>query len=429
MIKKLIVLGWVVILPLFAAGQDVLDGVVAIVGDEIILRSELLQVAQVYAIQMGLNLRTQTEEVEKLKGEILQNLIHEKVYLSRAGIDSIEVTDQQVEAALDGRIQEMVRRLGSQEKVEESFGAPIQKIKRDYRDDIRKQLIVQGVQQNRLKDVTVSRHDVETFFSAMKDSLPEQQAMAHLRHILMLVKPGGAAKQRAVLRMRDIQEMLKGGADFEELAKQYSEDPGSAKRGGNLGFVERGMLFQSFEEVAFQLEPGQVSDIVETPVGLHLIQLVEKRGDKASMRHILIRVEAAAADEIALVDTLNHIRERVMSGEAFETLAQTYSDDESTKEQGGDLGWLPLEQMQVEAFKTAVDSMEVGEVSAPFKTQFGYHIVLLEGKRGARPINLQDDWIQIQEWALNQKRQKVLDAWVKEIEKDVYIEIKDDLLK
>jgi peptidyl-prolyl cis-trans isomerase SurA len=409
-------------------GQEVLDGIVAVVGDKIILRTELLQTTQGFALQMGINPVNQPEELEKLKKDVLQNLINEKVLLLKAKEDTITVEDQQVETALDARIDNLVKQLGSKEKVEAYFGIPIKKIKRDYRDDVREQLTIQTLQQEKLKEVQISRRETEIFFAAMKDSLPKKRPLVKLRHILFQVVPGEGAKNEALARIREIQNSLLNGADFEEMARLYSEDPGTASKGGNLGFVERGTLFQEFEEAAFKLEPGEISDIVETSIGFHLIQMIERRGDKINVRHILIRLSTGKSDETAAYDRAIEIRNRALADEDFGELAKTYSDDESSKEEGGDLGWLPVEELQIEAFKNVVDSLKEGEISMPFKTQFGFHIVKLEGRQEEREISLDNDYEQIREWALNAKRQKVLNAWVEELKKDMYIEIKEDLL-
>ena len=411
-----------------AGGQETIDGVIAIVGDEIILYSELIQTAQGFAMQIGLNPRTQEEEFEKLKRNVLENLINEKVLLDKAKEDTITVDDQQVEQELERRIESLVQQLGSREKVESYFGTPIKKIKKDYRDEIRKNLTVRNVQEEKLRGIQVSRREVERFFETMKDSLPEQKPMARIRHILIDVQPGNRAKQQALDRITEIQERLRQGEPFDELARRYSEDPGTSSRGGSLGFVERGTLFQAFEEAAFQMEPGQVSDVVETPVGLHLINMVERRGDKAELKHILIRIGAMEGDKNAVLDTLESIRDRVLGGEEFGALAEMYSQDPTSKETGGDLGWMPMEDLQIPAFKTATDTLEIGEISRPFETQFGYHIVLLEDRSEARPYSLESDWDQIQAMALNAKRQRMLVKWVEDLKKNVYIEIKEGFI-
>lgn len=422
----------IIIMLLIGAGsvssQEVIDGIVAIVGEDIILKSELLQTAQGFALQMGVNPRTDTDEFMRIKENVLQNMINEKIMLIKAEEDTITVDDQQVEAALEERIQALIQQAGSAERVESYFGAPIRKIKRDYRDDVREYLIVQRVQQSKLVEVQVTRREVETFYEMMKDSLPEIRPMVKLRHILISVTPGETANAEAMEQMQDIVDRLNRGESFESLARNYSEDPGTASRGGNLGFVERGTLYQAFEEAAFVLEPGELSDIVQTPVGLHLIQGVEKRGEQVNVRHILIRMEVSDLDYDAVYRRLNIIRERIIAGESFDDMASEFSEDRSTKENGGDLGWLPVGELQIEAFNSVVDSLEVGEISLPFETQYGYHIVMVEDRSESREYSMEEDWNRIMEMALNTKRQRVLAEWIDDVKKGVFVDIKQGML-
>ena len=412
----------------YSFAEDFIDGIVAIVGDEIILYSELMQTTQGFAIQMGLNPQKQPDKMEALKKEVLQNLISERVLLAKAEEDTITVEDQQVDTELENKIQDFILQLGSREKVEAQFGMSIQKIKRDYREEIRKQLIVQKVRMEKLQNLSISRREVEEFFLSNQDSLPSRKPMVHLRHILLTVKAGDETRQSAYKKILDIQKRLLAGENFEDLAKQYSEDPGTADKGGDLGFIERGMLYKEFEEAAFQLENGQISDIVETPVGFHIIQMIEKRGDRVHVRHILVRLQTSAEDEQKIVKKLEHIREEALAGESFAELAKKYSEDETTKDEGGDLGWLPIEMLQIEQFKNLAYALKAGEISEPFKTPFGYHLVKLVEKKPARKLNLTDDYEDIKNIALNMKQQKVLADWVEELKKSMYIEIKQDLL-
>ncbi|GAG35719.1 unnamed protein product, partial [marine sediment metagenome] len=205
MIKKISFIGGIgvaLLLNTLLWSQEIIDGIVAIVGDEIILRSDLLRTSQNLAMQMRLNPQTQVEEFEKLKKDVLQNLINEKVLLVKAVEDTIVVEDQQVEAALDERIQQLINQLGSKEKLEAYFGSPIKNIKKDYRDEIRKQLTVQAVQQEKLMNVMVSRHEVESFYETMKDSLPDQKPMVNVRHILLELQAGETSKLSAMGRIR-----------------------------------------------------------------------------------------------------------------------------------------------------------------------------------------------------------------------------------
>jgi len=409
--------------------QQVLDGVVAIVGEEIILKTELLQASQAFAIQMNINPQQQPDRFEKIKRDVLKNLITEKVLLYKAKKDTITVEDQQVDAALEDRIKQMIQQLGSKEKVESYFGKSINQIKNDYREDIKKQLIAQKVQQQKLASLTISRREVEQFYNTMKDSLPQMQNMVKIAHILMDVRSQGAAKQAAEKKLRDIRQKILKGASFADMASLYSEDPGTAPNGGDLGFIERGTLYKSFEDPAFSMKPGEISDIIETPIGLHIIKVEDKKGNSVRVRHILIRLNATKDDEKYIIEKLKNIRRQAVEGrKTFAELAKEYSVDESTKNNGGELGWLPVGQLQIQEFVNAIDTLNVGEISMPFKTDYGYHIVKLEEKQESRKLNLKDDWDRIREWALNVKRQKVLNAWVERIKKDLYIEIKEDMI-
>lgn len=429
MFKKSLIIFLVICTQFIALySEDLVDGIVAIVGDEIILFSELMQTTQGFAIQMGINPQQNPDQLEAIKKDVLQNLISECVLLAKAEEDTITVEDQQVDTELENKIQEFIRQLGSREKVEAQFGMSIQKIKRDYREEVKKQLIVQRVRMEKLQTMTISRHEVEEFYLANQDSMPERKPMVHMSHILLNIKAGDATRQQAFEKIRDIQTKLMAGKDFEALAKQYSQDPGTADRGGNLGFVERGILYKEFEEVAFLLENGELSDIVETPVGFHIIQMIEKRGERINVRHILVRLETSSGDESLIVNKLNELKERALSGEPFNELAKNYSEDETTKDEGGDLGWLPIEMLQIEQFRNLAFALKEGEISEPFQTPFGYHLVRMEEKRAARKMSLADDFEDIKNMALNMKQQTVLNEWVEELKKDLYIEIKEDIL-
>ena len=414
-------------LPLPA--QDVLDGIVALVGDEIILFSEWMQEAQGLAIQQGINPATQPEEFEKMKTTVLQSLISSRVLLAKAEEDTITVEDQQVEAELDNKIQYFIQQLGSKEKVEEQFGKPIHKIKKDFFDEQRKLLIVNRVQQEKMQSVQITRREVNRFYEQMQDSLPQRPPMVRLSHILKDIRAGDATRQAALKQIREIQERLDQGEDFAELAVTYSQDPGSAQNGGELGFVERGTFVPEFDDAAFALEDGQTSDIVETQFGFHIIKMIENRGDQVNVRHILVQMQKTESDEQVIFQELSVIRDSIMtSDKTFEEMARKYSDDKESSESGGSLGWLPTNSLQIPEFRAVVDTLQIGKISQPFKTRFGYHLVRMEDKREAGSLQLDTDREQIQMMALNYKKQKVLQDWISELKKKLHIEIREDLL-
>lgn len=407
-----------------AFSQVVLDKVVAIVDNNIILKSELEQFAYSTALQMGIDVQKEPDKFQQLLKQTLNNMIIQKVLLVKAKEDSIEVSDQQVEAMLDQQIQAMVQQLGSEKQVEEYFGMNLRQIRRDFRDEVKQNLLVRKLREKKALETQISRREVEEFYRAYRDSLPQVNESVKLSHILVDVQPSEAAMKAAREKAQMILDRLKKGEDFAELARQYSEGP-SAARGGDLGLMARGDLVKEFEEVAFNLQPGEISGIVRTQFGLHIIQLVKKVGEKINARHILIRVDTSPEDAVRTVERLKKLRQRILDGEiSFEDAAKQFSKDKSTAEKGGDLGWFDVEQFEAEEFKSAVAGLQVGEISEPVKTKFGYHLIRLDARRPARKLSIKDDWEQIETWALDLKRRKQFEQWVDTIKKDVYIEIK-----
>jgi peptidyl-prolyl cis-trans isomerase SurA len=427
--KKWITLGFFLftLIPSLRAGE-VLDGMAAVVGDDVILLSDVLTASQSYAMQMGINPSTDSTAFKQLKKEVLQNLINEKVMLAKAKEDTVTVSSQHVDGQLEERIQDFIKRAGSVERLESYFGLPLSKIRRNVRQELEKRLIIQTLQQQKLREMKISRREVEDFYGTMKDSLPDRKALVKLRHILFPIGPGQAAKDEAQTKIKAVQEKLRAGEDFEALAKVYSEDPGTASNGGNLGWIEKGTLYPSFEAVAYQLHTGEISEPVETPVGYHLIQLLAKEGEKVKLRHILIRMQTGTSDASAASAKAAQIRDSLLAGADFTVMAKRYSEDASTKEAGGELGWLPLEELQIEAFKNAVDTLKTSEISWPFKTQFGFHLVQLEGRKTGGKLSLEEDWEEIRNMAMNWKQQHILNAWIEELKKKMYIDIKPGLI-
>lgn len=426
--KKLAILflfPFVFVSGLFA--QETLDRIVAVVDENIILQSELYQFSYSLALQLGVDPLKDKQKFEKLTQETLDNMISQKVLLVKAKEDSVVVSDKQIDAALDQQINAMVQQLGSEKKVEEYFGGTsLRQIRRDFRDEIEERLLVEALQQKKNFEIKISRREVEEFYRAFKDSLPQLNESVKISHILFQVDPSESAINAAREKAKQVLERLNNGEDFAELARQFSEDPGSASKGGSLGMMKRGDLVKEFEEVAFQLEPGQISDLVRTRFGIHIIQLISKAGEKISPRHILFRLDTSADDERRTVESLEDLRAKIMTGEiTFSQAAKKYSKDATTASKGGELGWFDIEQFQVPAFKDAIVGLKVGEIAEPRKTQFGYHLIRLDDRRPARKLSIAEDWEQIEMWALNMKRQKEFEELVEEYKKDVYIEIKD----
>ncbi|NOX38287.1 MAG: parvulin peptidyl-prolyl isomerase [Calditrichaeota bacterium] len=410
-----------------AAGQaqQLIDGIVAVVGNRVVLYSELNTVLMQYSIQNKINVFENPELFKQLSQRFLQTLIDEKLLLIKAEEDTIEADEEQIEQTLNQQIEAMIRQAGSQQALEQFYNAPLVMIKKEFRKQIENQYKITQLRQKRFGNIKITRREVEAFYQHYKDSIPALEPTVDISHILMQIKPSEESYQKAYEKIQKIRDMLNQGANFADLAREYSEDPGSAARGGDLGFVSRGDLVKEFEEVAFSLKEGEISDIVQTQFGFHIIQLLERRGEKIHVRHILIQMRPTEADERRVVEKLLEIREKILKGEAtFEEMALKYSDDPNVEKDKGHLGEFRASAFQIPAFKAVTDTLKPGDISKPFKTEFGYHIVRLNKRTEKRQISLEKDWEQIRQWALEEKRERLFREWLEQLRQEIPIEIR-----
>ncbi len=406
--------------------QQLVEGIAAVVGKEIILKTELDQFVQNYVLQNRLNITPDSPEYQKLRKQMLESLIEQKVLLAKAEADTITVDEQMLDQRVNERMNYMIQQAGSKDKLEQIFGSPLNQIRKDTRKILKEQMLVEQVRAKKFQGMKVSRREVEQFYATYKDSLPERPATVDISHILMQVKPSEKAQMAAYDKAEKILKELKAGASFEELAKKYSEDPASAKRGGDLGFTQRGDLVPEYENVAFNLKNGETSGIVQTQFGFHIIQLIERRGERIHTRHILIRVQPTKQDEQRVIQKLDSIRQVILDGKAtFEEMALKYSDDQNVKKDHGHLGTFELDRLQIPQFKAVISRLKPGEISHPFKTDYGYHIVRLNAFTPAHKLNLKDDWEELEKYALNFKMQREYKEWLDDLKKHIYIKINE----
>ncbi len=405
-------------LALPVSGQ-ILDRIVAVVDNEIILESELNAQVQFYIFNNKVDPKT-----AGLKNQVLQSMVNEKLILAKAIEDSVTVTDEEVQQQLDMVVQQRIQQFGSEAKLEEVYGMPISRIKREFRDEMRKNLLTQKLQQQRFGTTSIGRREVEEFFQTYKDSLgkvPEEVELAHI-----YIKPGfdKAAHAAARSKAQAILDSVKAGADFADMAKRYSEDPGSASQGGDLGFVRRGQFVKEFETAVFSLSEGQISGLVESEFGIHIIQLLERRGDAVHARHILIRVPRTESSDSTTIALLDSLRGAVLPGASFAELARKYSEDKDTAPLGGDLGTAELDGIPDKTIAETVQSMKEGEISKPVKlvsgNNYGYHIIWLKKRTPAHDLTLDGDYQRIESIALNYKRTKDYQAWLEELRGNIF---------
>jgi len=241
----------------------------------------------------------------------------------------------------------------------------------------------------------------------------------------MAPKVSAEVKRVTYQKAKTILDSIRAGGDFVTFAKRYSEDPGSSIHGGDLGWARRGDFVKEFEEATFALKPGQLSDVVETTLGYHIIQLLDRRGEAVHPRQILIKLERSQADDDSTIVFLKKLRVRAQAGESFSDLAKKYSEDEESSSLGGDLGMLSVDQLQPD-FLSTLKILSAGEISDPAKVTlskgYGFHIVLLRKRTPAHKLSLTEDWKRIEQYAIASKRNKEYAQWLDELRHSIYWE-------
>ena len=410
---------------LVASAQDSMEGIVAIVGREIILQSDIS--GQIEA--MAQRDPRMNRKDPALRTAILDQLINEKLVLTKAEQDTtIEVTDEDISARMEYQIQMLVQQFGSEKRIEDVYGMSITKIKKDFREEIRKRLYIERIQQMMFSDIKVSRGDVESFYTRFRDSIPKVPDRVDLYHIVKYVKASDEKNKEAQQLAIRVRDSIIKGASFSDFARRYSGDPASAANGGDLGTVDKGKFVPTFEAAAFALEPNEISQPVESPFGWHVIQLIEKTSSSITTRHILIKVGQSDEDRQAVQTDLREIKNRVTNGENFEELAKKLSDERETQGFGGSMGTVDLERLPAE-MRTIISTMPDGGVSDPLPyaadpTKPGYHILFRKRLIAAHAPSLTDDYKQLEQLALMEKRQRMEQDWIKDLRKKLYWEVK-----
>ncbi len=406
------------------SAQEALDKIVAVVDNEMILKSELDLRVSMEASKSNLN-----PDDPVLRKRILDGMITEKLLYAQAELDSIEVSDEEITQMLDNQMNYFIQQYGSKERVEETYGMSIERIKREFRDDTKKNLMAQRVQQQMFGEVEVTRREVDEFYTTYKDSLgliPEKFTLSHI-----FVNPIKSAdvKEKARLFAESLLDSLRNGADFALIASKYSDDIASRKQGGDLGNMARGGFIAEFESAAYALKENEISEVVESQFGFHIIQLLEKKGNQIHSRHILVMVKSDDDSDLRAIELLTEIKDSVRKEfNTFEYYAKKYSDDKETAKFGGKLGTLEVDQLEQQLRQT-VYSMKEGEISTPNKLNvgpqsYGYHIVKLLERKPEHVANIDEDYDDIKRLAEYRKREKLFKDWVEELKSHIYWEIK-----
>jgi len=405
------------------ASEAPVDGLLAVVGKNIILHTDVFQQSQIIAMQRGLDVSRNPLLFEKIYNETLSNMVDQYVLLAAAEKDTtIQVSGAEVDAALEQQMSEIVSRAGSVSALEEVLGQPIKKIKKDYWEEIKNMILIDRFRYGLFSNVAVTRKEVQDFYSNYKDSLP--LAPAKIKFSLIEI-PYIVGKNTRVAEFNFISELkskIENGERFEGLAQEFSQDPGSASVGGDLGYMNRGTLVSEYEEAAFSLDINEISEPILSPFGYHLIQLLDKRGESIHTRHILRFLKPSEEDkEVALKKIRQIYNDTEHDPGLFDSLAQEFKYDLNNSS-----GVFPPVDINTIPSDILLSIQDVPEynISLPFESQNEsvYIAYVFEKKESVKPT-LENSWETINELAKNNKMNSVLLGWLNENRGTTFIKI------
>lgn len=406
---------------------DVLDKVEAVVGKEVVLKSDVD--GQIYMLmQQNPSLSAGDPAIRK---RIRDAMINDKlVYLKALEDSTMHVSEDEVNQQLDQTMQQIIAQFGSEDRVEKAYGIPMWKIKRDGHDEVKRRIILERMRQMKVGDSKVSRAEVEEFFRVYRDSLPEIPEQVEIAHIVKLITPAGSAKDQALQKAKKIRDSIVAGGDFCDFAKRYSADPGSAGSCGELAMRACNDFVPEYCSASKKLQLTEISLPVESPFGFHVIQLLDRTKEQIKTRHILIPVSRRDEDVEASKSFLVDLKTKLNSGTiSFVDAAQMYSEEKETQGFGGSLGKIQLAALDP-TLKAAVEKLADGQITDPLpyqveRTKPAVHIVLRKRTFAKHKATLELDYKDIERMASGYKQNKDYERWVQQLRSELYWEVRE----
>ena len=415
-----------VAIPLCASAQKygkVIDKTVAVVGNEVIMVSDIEQEVQMMRAQ-GMS------SDRNLRCELLENMMVQKIFLMQARLDSLSVNQDMVEGELSQRIDQIRTSLGGDEEVEKYFGKPLYKLRQEWKETLQDQSLTQQEQSQVASAIPeITPYDVRQWMDSVKtEDLPEVP-MKYLLSQICIYPDRDAANMAVKEKLLSIRERIINGEKFSTLARIYSEDPGSARKGGELGMASKSIFWPAFSDAAMALKPGVISQIVETPDGVHIIEVLEKKGDMFNARHILIKPQYTSEDRQNAFSKLDSLRTEINNGAVtFPLAARFYSEDPATRTNGGQMAdpqtgsaYFEIDQLKPQDY-LAIKNLSEGEISEPIESLDNegrsgntvYKIIRIDKIIPAHTATFNEDYTELVQHVEQEKKMKAIDAFIDE---------------
>ncbi|MFH0920068.1 MAG: peptidylprolyl isomerase [Fibrobacterota bacterium] len=402
-----------------------LDRIVAVIDDNIILESELNELTFFSYQNSGKAVPVGSPEFNAARLEVLRSMIDDKLLLKEAEAESIAVSMEEVvrqrEAQIDGYVQKLGSRDALEAELKKSYGMTLSKLKKNLDDQIREQMLKMRLAEALRQKRPPTRDEIEQFYTQYRDSLPTEKSSLRVSHIERRIQPSPEVEAAAKARIEAIEKEILSGKPFDALARDVSDDPASAKNGGDLGFFGKGLLDPAFEKAAFALNPGETSRIIRSVFGYHIIRLEERRDKDIRARHILVLVRPGRDDTLRTARLLDSLGKACVTDTAFAGAAARGSDDKLTRDKGGDLGWVGEANLNGD-YKKAISEIAVGHNSAPVLIGDALHVFRVIERRAERTLTLESDYDAIKSMAVNQRLKKELSGLADRMRKRCYVE-------
>ena len=408
--------------------REVVDKISVVVGSEVILASEIANQLQMYVLQTGQKISSE-KELEELQDKIIDQMISDKLFLIAARQDTlVQVRQEEIEQALDEQVANISGNFSSYEEFLNALaaeGLTIRNLKKRYRKEIENQLLKQRFIQSKLYTVSVSKKEVEEFYNEFKDSIPVQPEAIRLAHILFTVKASDFVEDSVKNLAQNLRKRIIDGADFATISSQYSSF-GAGVNGGDLGYISKTDVVEEFARAAFNLSVGDISGVIRTQFGYHIIKCEGKKEDKSWLRHVLLGVIPTAEDTLQTKNLADSLLTEIRGGADFAKIAKEYSEDNTSRPQGGELGWVSTRDVPpelvdyVSGWKTPID------YRGPAQTPSGFHILKLLDYTGEKKYDLENDFDKIKQLARQDKTGNMVDKWIAELKEETYIDYRLD---